>query len=230
MKFLAVQHVPFERPGLIETWALENGHTVLPCRMHAGDALPGLDSFDFYVSMGGPMGVEDSKRIPFLAEEMTLMKRAAAAGKPVLGVCLGAQLLAAALGARVFRNEHREIGWMPVERVIDHPFFSDFPAVLSVLHWHGDTFELPRDSVHVLKSEACRHQAFVRGRAVGLQFHLEMTESSLREIIENCRSELAPGPHVHSEQQMLADAPAFTAACKDALYSLLGRMTRDAGR
>lgn len=224
MRILAAEHVPFETPGLIQTWAEERGHTVAVCRMHAGDTLSTALDFDFYVSMGGPMGVSDSDRLVFLAQEMQLMRQMVLKDLPVLGVCLGAQLLAAALGARVYRNPHREIGWMPVEKTTDSSVFADFPQTLSVLHWHGDTFDLPEGAVQVLRSEACRNQAFTVRRAVGLQFHLEMTQESLEEIIRNCRNDLAPGPYVQSEAQMMQGAVEYAGACKNALYDLLDRM------
>jgi GMP synthase-like glutamine amidotransferase len=219
-----VEHVPFETPGLIELWARERGHTVNRCRMHAGETLPSSEDFDFYVSMGGPMGVSDADRIPFLSREMELMRLAVRADKPALGVCLGAQLLAAALGARVFKNAHREIGWMPVRKTGSPAAFANFPQSLPVLHWHGDTFDLPEGAEHALQSEACKNQAFVVRRAVGLQFHLEMTEDSLQNIIQNCRDDLAPGPFVQTEEEMMRGAALYAGACKTALFGILDRM------
>ncbi len=225
MRILASEHVPFETPGLIGVWARTRGHQVIPCRMHAGETLPAAPDFDFYVSMGGPMGVSDAERIPFLSQEMELMRRMVSEDKPVLGVCLGAQLLAAAMGARVYNNPHREIGWMPVKKTANAPAFAKFPETLPVLHWHGDTFDLPPGAVHVLESEACKNQAFTVRRAVGLQFHLEMTGESLQSIIHNCRDDLAPGPYVQTEALMMQDAVKYAGACKDALYDLLDRMS-----
>lgn len=228
MRILVVQHVPFERAGLIESWAVEHGHTIHVCQMYKAEPLPAPAEVDLHVSMGGPMGVSDADRIPFLASEMSLMRDVLAGGGRVFGVCLGAQLLAAALGARVFRNTHREIGWMPVQKAGSHKLTDTLPDSLQVLHWHGDTFDLPQGSVHLLRSEACANQAFVAGnRALGLQFHLEMTELSLGEIIENCREDLASDTYVHSESQILADAPRYAATCRQVLFGLLDRFVAD---
>lgn len=226
MRIVVVQHVPFERAGLIESWALERGHSVSVSRMYAAEVLPSADAMDLLVSMGGPMGVSDADRIPFLASEMDLMRRLFSQGGRILGVCLGAQLLAAALGARVFRGAHKEIGWMPVQKAAGHKLTETLPDPLHVLHWHGDTFDLPAGSVHLLRSEACAHQAFIsENRALGLQFHLEMTEQALAEIIQNCREDLTPGAYVHSEAQMIADAPRYAALCRQVLYGLLDGFT-----
>jgi GMP synthase-like glutamine amidotransferase len=152
------------------------------------------------------MSVNDEDRFPWLAAEKRFIGAAVRAGKPVLGVCLGAQLIASAVGARVFANPQKEIGWFPVQGINtggDAHFH--FPPSATVFHWHGETFDLPAAAVHLAQSEACPNQAFQLGRSViGLQFHLETTPASSRDMVDNCRDELIPAKYVQSEEQILA--------------------------
>lgn len=151
------------------------------------------------------MSVDEEKKHHWLIEEKRFIRDAVAARKSVLGICLGAQLIASALGARVFRNKHKEIGWFPIKGVrpsADSIF--KFPDELEVFHWHGDTFELPDLSVRLAESEACTNQAFQIGRnVIGLQFHLETTAETARQIISNCRDDLRPSRYVQSEAEIL---------------------------
>jgi GMP synthase-like glutamine amidotransferase len=208
-----LQHVPFEGLGSMEPWlrARANGLTCTP--LQRGAQLPAPGDLDWLVVMGGPMGVYDEAEHPWLAAEKRLVRSAVEAGKVVLGVCLGAQLIAASLGAAVRRNPEREIGWFPVEptgAAGASAFAAHFERPLEVFHWHGDTFELPAGAVHLARSEACANQAFALGeRVLGLQFHLETTPESARALIEGCRDELAPGRFVQSEREMLASAERF---------------------
>jgi len=132
---------------------------------------------DAYISMGGPMSANDN--LPWLKREMDILERAAAEGIPVLGVCLGSQLIARALGARVFRNPEKEIGWHPVHwtpAAARDPLFNSLADPEMLFHWHGETFDLPTGAEWLAWSHRCRHQAFRCGRHVyGLQFHLEVT-------------------------------------------------------
>ena len=132
---------------------------------------------------------------------------------PVLGICLGAQLIADVLGARVYANEHKEIGWFPVERA-DSAGTTEvgraFPESLEAFHWHGDTFDLPDGAVHLARSAICENQAFLhKGRVLALQFHLETTRETAEMLIENCRDELDGGPHVQSAEFMLSSDARF---------------------
>ena len=134
------------------------------------------------------------------------------AGKTVLGICLGAQLIASALGARVSPNSQKEIGWFPVRRsaCADSAFASMFGDQTEVFHWHGESFDLPAGAAGFLESSACRNQAFHIGkRVLGLQFHLEMTAQGAASLIDNSRDELGPGPFMQAEAQMLARPERF---------------------
>ena len=155
--------------------------------------------------MGGPMSVNDEAILPWLREEKQFIREAVKKGIPVLGVCLGAQLIASALGARIYTNRQKEIGWFPIEAVNTTTDVFRFPAELEVFHWHGETFDLPAGAVHLARSEACAHQAFQIGRrTLALQFHLEVTHPAARAFVSNCGDELKPAPFVQSAEQILA--------------------------
>jgi len=188
------------------------GATVRTARLFEGHALPGTGELDWLIVMGGPMSVNDESAHPWLAPEKRLIVQAIKAGNTVLGMCLGAQLIASALGARVFPNARKEIGWFPVRRMrgADSGFAQLFGESQEVFHWHGDTFDLPLGAVSFLESDACAHQAFSIGtRVLGLQFHLETTPTTAAALIENSRSEIVPSSTIQTEQEMLAGPERF---------------------
>jgi GMP synthase-like glutamine amidotransferase len=216
VKILCLQHVPFEGPASIETWARRRGHEFATVALYADDPLPSVSHIDWLVVMGGPMSVHEEERHPWLAGEKHFIEAAIHDRKIVLGVCLGAQLVASVLGARVHANAEKEIGWFPVART-EHAARTRVGRVLPVesvaFHWHGDTFELPQGAVHVARSEGCENQAFVyQERVVGLQFHLETTPASARALIEHCGAEIVPGRYIQSSETMTADARRFSEA------------------
>ena len=213
MRVRVFQHVPFEGLGALESALLRRGCSIDHVRFFANDPLPAPGDVDFLVAMGGPMSVNDEAALPWLAPEKEFIRRHVAAGKPYLGICLGAQLLANALGARVFPNRDKEIGWFPVEGVPPRePAVFRFPATAEVFHWHGETFDLPAGAVHLARSRACENQAFQIGAAVGLQFHLETTSAAVRALVEQARAEMGPGPFVQAEAEILAAPPERYAA------------------
>ncbi len=211
MRIHYLQHVSFEGLGSIEEWAREHGAGISCCRLFANEALPGLTEFDWLLVMGGPMNIYQEDIHPWLRPEKALIKEAIAAGKIVLGVCLGAQLIADTLGAKVTRNPHREIGWFPLRDI--HPAMAGIiPAQALVMHWHGDTFALPTGAERLAASEACQDQGFIyRGRVFGLQFHLETTAESLSTLIAHSGDELTEGPYIQTPAAMLGSAHRFTA-------------------
>ena len=226
MRIACLEHVPFEGPGAIAEWAVQRGHALSEVAVFR-EALPAVGSFDMLVVMGGPMGAADDEQHPWLPAERAFIREAADAGRPVIGVCLGAQLLAVALGGSITRNETPEIGWFPLEVTGDRAdtVFADWPDSLMAGHWHGDTFELPSDVAVMASSAACARQAYVArgGRAVGLQCHVEWTEAGLSALIEACGDELVPGPFVQSANELLGGVR-HLATARRALFGLLDRM------
>jgi GMP synthase (glutamine-hydrolysing) len=183
--FVVVQHLAPEGPGLIAEIAAEHTIALDVRRMDRGDALPPARTAGGVVVLGGPMGVYEADAHPHLVAEQRLLADACTLGLPVLGVCLGAQLLAAALGARVFRGPAPEIGFGTVtltgEGVRDRVLGPSGPS-FSVFHWHGDTFDLPAGATLLASSGAYAHQAFRAGeRAYGLQFHVELHRALARD-------------------------------------------------
>ncbi|MFZ1536313.1 MAG: type 1 glutamine amidotransferase [Chromatiaceae bacterium] len=223
-----LQHVPFEGPFSIADWAAARGHSLRVTPLYDGVVPPEPAEFDWLVIMGGPMGVGDEVCYPWLAAEKDLIRRGIGLGKTLVGVCLGAQLLAEALGARVYRHREQEIGWMPISLTPDgqaSPVSGFLPPSLQVFHWHGDTFDLPAGAVHLARSATCEQQAFLyEGRVLGLQFHLESTPESVTGICAACADELVPGPHVQTAAHMLAAAPEDYERLRVALFGILDRL------
>ena len=175
--WIVLQHVEWEGPGIIAQEAAHRGYEVEIRRLDREDALPDADHLEGLVVMGGPLGVYEEASYPFLRKECELLETTARSGKPVLGVCLGAQLLAKALGARVFPGHGEEIGFGSVELTPagqDDPLFAGTGNAVPVFQWHGDTFTLPEGAELLASSSMYAHQAFRFGsRAYGLQFHVE---------------------------------------------------------
>jgi GMP synthase-like glutamine amidotransferase len=180
MRVIVVMHVESEGPGSLGTFLESVGAEIVTARLYAGDHLPAdLSGFDAVVSMGGPMNVYEEDQYPFLKEETAFLKQAVEADVPALGICLGAQMIAKAAGAKVTKSPNKEIGWGEVTLTNsgqEDSSFKGLPATLEVLQWHGDMFHIPANGVLLASSKDCPHQAFRYRNALGLQFHLEVTE------------------------------------------------------
>jgi len=192
--------------GKIADWIRDRGHEVTGTHLYRGDALPADDAFDFLVIMGGPMNIYEYRRHPWLPAEKRFIKRAIDSGKIALGICLGAQLIADVLGSKVFQNPTFEIGWFPVRfnaAKQSIPALQNFPDQLTVLHWHGDTFNPPPGAVHLATSEGCQNQAFAVGkRVIGLQFHIEMDAPDVAAFLDDTLPEPLPG-QIQSAEEMI---------------------------
>jgi GMP synthase-like glutamine amidotransferase len=206
MRIACLLHAPFEGPGTIEKWALERGHEFNTVRVFDGEALPETGSFDLLVVMGGPMSVHDEGTLEWMKGEKALVRRCVAEGVFVLGICLGSQMLAEALGARVRKNGHKEIGWFEVERVSEGGLLGGLPAKLMVFHWHGETYDVPAGMRHAARSAGCVSQAFEGERALGLQFHLEMTGEDISSLGEECTEDIGNGPYEQTVAEMAEGA------------------------
>lgn len=225
------QHVPFEGLGSIEPWLHANGYDITSTRFFESADLPDLQAVDFLVVMGGPMSVNDEEEYPWLALEKQFIRAFIEKGRPVLGICLGAQMIANAMGANVFPNAVKEIGWFPVHALAtrDSPVFQ-FPPAETVFHWHGETFDLPAGAIPLARSEGCENQAFQLGRRViGLQFHLETTPWSAKEIVSHCRDELVPSRYVQTEEQILSASPSRFQSINLLMSDVLAFLQREDG-
>ncbi|AFD07585.1 type 1 glutamine amidotransferase [Solitalea canadensis] len=207
MKIHYFQHVPFEGLGFIESWIKEKGFELSSTHFFENHTLPDLNDVDWLIVMGGPMGVYDEDKYEWLKAEKEFIKKAIEADKVVLGICLGSQLVAEVLGANVFPNKFKEIGWFPVE-VFEATHKFNFPQNrITVFHWHGDTFELPEGATLAASSRACINQAFrFKDKVVGLQFHLEATPESIEQMIKHCGDELEPNAFIQSAEQIRNNA------------------------
>lgn len=218
-----LQHVPFENLGSIRPWLESAGYEISATEFYKSATLPAPETIDLLIILGGPMSVNDEDRFPWLRSEKKFIRDSIKAGKAVLGICLGAQLIASALGESVYPNRRKEIGWFPVEGVApNNQSTFCFPPAVEVFHWHGETFDLPQQAVLLARNEACENQAFQLGNSViGLQFHLESTPETARAIISNCRDELLPSKFVQPEAAILDRAPDKYKQSNDLLEEIL---------
>jgi GMP synthase-like glutamine amidotransferase len=195
-----LQHVPFEGFGSISAWLTRQGARVTSTRFFEEAVFPELSAIDLLIIMGGPMSVNDEAEYPWLRPEKEFIGNVVRSGMPVLGVCLGAQLIASALGAPVYKNPQKEIGWFTVEPVRAGKGSFAFPDTFTAFHWHGETFDLPKGAVRLARSGVCENQAFQAGeKAIGLQFHLESTPDTVDALVKHCREELVAGPSIQDE-------------------------------
>ncbi|MGH8615774.1 MAG: type 1 glutamine amidotransferase [Gammaproteobacteria bacterium] len=226
MRVHVLQHVPFEGLGSIQTWLTAKEANVTTTRFFESPILPDLSAIDVLIALGGPMSVNDETNLPWLVEEKRFIAQAVQAELPVLGICLGAQLIASAMNARVYPGANKEIGWFPVSACALQADSFAFPGRINVFHWHGETFDLPSTSKHLAVSEGCVNQAFQIGRrAIGLQFHLETTPESIDLMISNCRNELVSGTFIQSEPEIRAAPNERFAEINDLMASILGYIT-----
>ncbi|MBB1127225.1 type 1 glutamine amidotransferase [Thiospirillum jenense] len=207
MRIQVLQHVPFEGPAYLGDWATRHHHHLTINHLYTGDPCPTRDSYDWLIVLGGPMNVNDDNEHSWLTAEKVCINTAIEDGKTVIGICLGAQLIAQALGATVRRNDQQEIGWFPItwtDAAHQLPGCATLPKQLTAFHWHGDTFSLPPGAVHLATSTACQQQAFYYdGRVLGLQCHLEVTPISIAALC-TCTNEdeLIPAEFVQSYQEL----------------------------
>ncbi|MBP2655785.1 MAG: Glutamine amidotransferase type 1 [Firmicutes bacterium] len=208
MRLHYLQHVPFEDPGSILIWAKENDCVITNTQLYKNDPFPKQHDFDWLVVMGGPMNIYDEEIYPWLADEKVFIREAIAAGKVIIGLCLGGQLIADVIGGKVTQNPYKEIGWFPVrlsEEARSSPLFSFFPHQPVVFQWHGDTFSvLPEEVKCIAENDACKHQAFIyKDRVFGFQYHMENTPAIIEGLVENCRDEMVPDVYVQTPEELL---------------------------
>jgi GMP synthase-like glutamine amidotransferase len=178
--------------------------------------------------MGGPMNIYEDNKYPWLTQEKRFIEQAIENEKIILGICLGSQLIADVLGAKVFPNPDKEIGWFPIELTSEaqsSQVFNVLPNSFTAFHWHGDTFDLPKGATRMAMSKGCQNQAFIYGeRVVGLQFHLESTKASVQAMIENCADEIVEGKYIQKPDEMRSHQNNFR-KINEAMHTLLDRVS-----
>lgn len=213
MKIHYLQHVPFEGLGSIEDWIRDKGHKVNGTKLYLDEHLPDVSDFDWLIIMGGPMSIYQYSDYPWLKREKDFIRETIGNGAAVLGICLGAQMIANALDAGVLQNDQKEIGWYAVRKskeLTGSRLDLILPPEFYAFHWHGDTFDLPAGSTRLASSDVCENQGFAyRDNVIALQFHLESTVKSVRDLVENCAHELTHAPYIQKIDQMLADENRF---------------------
>lgn len=219
-----IQHVPFENPGSILEWAQERGHNIQITKIYAGETPPPTNVWDWLIIMGGPMSVHDTSKYGWLENEKQYILKALQEGKTIIGICLGAQLIAEALGARVYQGKEKEIGWFPIHWNINESnqrLLKAFPEQSPVFHWHGETFELPAGATRLASSPVCENQAFIyKSSVLGLQFHLEMQLENIKQLIKHCGEEIVDAPYIQRAEEMQSEEASMESS-KNMLFQLL---------
>lgn len=218
MKIHFLEHAPFETPAYIETIVRNKNYSFEKTRLYSLDPLPGHTDFDLLVIMGGPMNVNETGKYPWLEKEKQFIASAIENGKKIIGICLGAQLLANVLGAKVQKNEHKEIGWYEVHCTAESKnttLLENIPDSFFAFHWHGDTFEIPKGAICLGSSAACRNQGFIyKNNIIGLQFHLELTAPDISVLIKNCGDEIIKSNYIQSEEEIISRSEIMTSDTK----------------
>ncbi|MBW7477113.1 type 1 glutamine amidotransferase [Paenibacillus oenotherae] len=204
MNILALKHFAFDDIHALSMWSNRHGHVLNVHDPSLGLRMEWLNSIDLLIILGGPMSVYQESLYPWLAEEKRFVEQAILRGKKVLGICLGAQMLAELLGGRVYRHTCKEIGWHRILRTgEEHPWFKEIPANFHSFQWHGDTFDLPQGARRLAWSDGCANQAFAYdARIVGLQFHLETTPACIEEMLAQWAGELGAGPYIQTADEI----------------------------
>jgi len=229
MKIHCFQHAQFEDLGCINNWIDSNGHKVNYTRFFENDELPNTNDYDFLIIMGGPMSVNEEDKHTWLKAEKQAIKEAIDTNKIVLGICLGSQLIANVLGAEIYSNSDKEIGWFDIsltENTESNTILNIKSNDVKVFHWHGETYTLPEKAIHIAYSECCKNQAFLyNNKVLGLQFHLEVNNKSIDAMIENCGADLSNGKYIQSENE-IRNGFEYIETNNSIMYNILDNLTK----
>jgi len=226
MKIHYIQHVNFETPGAILEWTHRKGASVFHTFSFNNAPFPSLNDVDALVIMGGPMNIYEDNKYSWLKKEKHFINRALLLKKKIFGICLGAQLLADVLGAKVYKNSETEIGISPVyltKEIQNHSLFQNIPSSFMALHWHGDTFAIPKGAIRIAKNEVSQNQGFMyNNQALALQFHIEVNENSLSNLLINSQEDLKKtGPFIQSEEMIRSSFRKHQKEMKKNLFNIL---------
>jgi GMP synthase-like glutamine amidotransferase len=202
-----IQHIAFEYPGSMIKWAGENNHGTSFTKIFEPFLFPAPGEFDMLIVMGGPMGVYEEDKFPWIIEEKKFIQTSIAAGKKVLGICLGSQLVANVLGAKVYPHTCKEIGWWPVHKTTYHPLTASLPEKFISFHLHGDTFDLPPGATQLFRTEGCEQQGFIyKNKIAAIQFHPEIEYDLLQNMIEHEKETFIQSTYIQTEEEIRKDA------------------------
>lgn len=207
IKIHYIQHVPFETPANILKFCQRNKIEFSGTLLYQNEEFPKIKEFDILFIMGGPMSVYDEDKYEWLKEEKKFIEKVIKADKIVVGICLGAQLIADVLGAKVYKNRYREIGWFRIEmnkEALKKDVFKKFPETFIAFHWHGDTFDIPEGAINIGKSFATENQGFIyREKIIGIQFHLEVNIESVKKLVKSSKGDFKKDKYVQSISEIL---------------------------
>lgn len=222
-KALAIRHVKIEHLGLIESYLKLKNFKIDYVDTAEGQVLKEpLENYNLVVVLGGYMGAYEDNLYPFLSYEFKIMEEALKKDIPLLGICLGCQMLAKVLGEKVYKGEKgKEIGFFDIEKVSDNPLFSNFPKTFKAFQWHGDTFDLPKGAERVFKNENYENQGFVYNKAVGFQFHIEVDENMINQWVETYKKEILE-ENINPDR-IISDAKNCIPQLKELLFKFLDK-------
>ncbi|MCY9002438.1 type 1 glutamine amidotransferase [Peribacillus frigoritolerans] len=222
MKVHYIQNDPQVGPGKIEIWASQRGYTLTSTKVYEKCDFPPLNEVDFLIVLGGPMGTYEEETYSWLSLEKQFIREAVENNKFVLGICLGAQLIANALGGKVYPHTHKEVGWWPVEQnkeAINVELTCGLFEKFTALHFHGDTFDLPEEAILIASSKGCKNQLFIyKDYVIGIQFHPEMTNQQIDNTLKNY--EIGEGEFVQKPENIVNQF-ALLQESTDMLFRLL---------
>lgn len=220
MKVNILKHVEFEGPGYFLDIFEDMDFDIKVHELYNGDKPWEYDS-DLILIMGGPMNIQDEQNYPFLKKEKEYIAKSIQSGKKIIGICLGAQLIADVLGAKVNRGEYKEIGWFTLKKKANE-IMRFLPEYATVFHWHSDSFELPNEASNIFSTDVTQNQAFIyKDNVLALQFHLEMDEPIIRNLLRNCKNELDDSKYVMSENEILKGLEKYSYSNKKMLKNMM---------
>ncbi len=228
METYIFQHVEFEGPGILQKLLESRGHNIHVVKLYAGDPIPHEDDIDFAIMLGGPMSVLDEANYPYFVREKELCRDMIQLGKPLLGICLGAQMIASAFRAAIINAPEKEVGWFPVQWNDCSDKHGTGKGTINALHWHGQMFKIPKEASKLASSEGCENQAFKLGSAIALQFHLEASPESVKSMLKNCSEDYAntSGKFIQSEKEIRELSSQYMKEANDFMEKIIDSMLK----